>query len=140
MAVLLREAPSLPYTDKVVETVDGLVPDGFQIPADDRTIVYRDPDQPLDESAAGIVRWSIHALPLKLHTLLPQAAEHAEHPADRVACEHGIRLTYELERCWEGRLSSFLNSSRDLSAPGRPCRESGKNTRHKRSKNTKKRA
>ncbi|MFI7680487.1 hypothetical protein HFP15_30975 [Amycolatopsis sp. K13G38] len=134
VAVLLREAPSLPYTDEVVETVDGLVPDGFQIPADDRTIVYYNPGQPLDESAAGIVRRSIQTLALMLNTLLPQAAEHAEHPADRVACEHGTRLAYELGCCWEGQLSSFLNSSRDLSAPGRPRRQSGKNTRHKRTK------
>lgn len=140
VAVRLREAPSLPYTDEVIETVDSLIPDGFQIPVDDQAIVYHDPDQPLDKSAVGIVRRSIQALALELNTLLPQAAEHAEHPADRVACEHGTRLAYELGRCWEGRLSSFLNSSRDLSAAGRPRRQSGKNTRRKRTKSTKKRA
>lgn len=134
VAVRLRDAPSLPYTDEVIETVDGLVPDGFQIPIDNRAIVYHDPDQPLDESAAGIVRRSIQALALELNTLLPQVAEHAEHPSDRLACEHGTRLAYELGRCWEGRLSSFFNSSRDLRATGRSRRQSGKNTRRKRTK------
>lgn len=141
VAVRLREAPSLPYTDEVIETVDGLVPDNVQIPVDDGGIVYHDSDQPVDRSAAGIVRGGILTLALELNTLLPQAAEHAEDPADRVACEHGTRLAYELARCWEGRLSSFLNTSRDLSAAaGQPRRQSGKNTKRKRTKNTKKRA
>lgn len=120
--------------------MDGLVPDDLQVPVDNPAVVYHDPDQPEDRSAAGIVRGGILTLALELNTLLPQAAEHAEDPADRVACEHGTRLAYELVGCWEGRLSSFLNSSRDLSAAGQPRRQSGKNTKRKRTKNTKKRA
>ncbi|ONI92800.1 hypothetical protein ALI22I_01880 [Saccharothrix sp. ALI-22-I] len=129
VATRLRDAPSLPYTDEVVETVDGLVPDDFRIPVDDRAAVHHDPDQPVDRSAAGIVRRAILALALELNTLLPQVAEHAADPADRVACEHGTRLAYELGRCWEGRLSSFLGSSRDLGAAGRPRRQPSKNTK-----------
>lgn len=128
----LREAPSLPYTDRIVETVNGLVPDGFEIPVDDRAIVYHEPDQPVDESAAGIVRRAILALALELNTLLPQAAEHADDQADRVACEHGTRLAYELGRCWEGQLGTFLNSHRDLREAGQPRQHPSKGTRRKR--------
>ncbi len=36
VAVRLREAPSLRYTDEVIETVDGLVPDNVQFPSTTR--------------------------------------------------------------------------------------------------------
>lgn len=111
VATQLREAPSLPYADHIVETVDDLIPDDLQMPVGDPAIGDHDPDQPVDHSAAGVVRCAILALALELNTLLPQAAEHARADADRVACEHGTRLAYELRRCWEGRLGSFLNTT-----------------------------
>jgi hypothetical protein len=139
MDALLREAPSLPYTDLVTETVNGLIPDGIPMPATGPEIVYHDPDQPVDNSPAGLVRQAIRALALELNTLLPQAAEHAGDPADRAACEHGTRLAYELCCCWEGRLRSFLNHAVDLSAPARPHRKSWERGGRKRTKNAKKR-
>jgi hypothetical protein len=134
VASQLREAPSLPYTDQVTEIVHGLIPDDIQVSAEDQAIVYYDPDQPVDHSAAGVVRRAILALVLELNTVLPQAAEHAAHPADRAACEHGTRLAYELGRCWEGRLGSFLNNARDLSTDRPPRRHPGKNTQRKRTR------
>ncbi|APU21277.1 hypothetical protein [Actinoalloteichus sp. GBA129-24] len=127
----LREAPSLPYLDPLAETVDGLIRSGFQIPVDNRAIVHHEPDQPADDSAAGIVRRAVLALALELNMLLPHTAEHADSPADRVACEHGTRLANELGRCWEGRLDSFLNSHRDLRTPGQPRHLPGTSTRRK---------
>ncbi|ALG06306.1 hypothetical protein [Kibdelosporangium phytohabitans] len=122
----LRDAPSLPYIDKVSETVHGLVPDNVQIPVDDRAAAHHDPDQPADRSAAGLVRRAILALVSELNTLLSLAAEHAANHTDRAACEHGTRLAYELGSCWEGRLGSFLTSSRDLGVVGMPRRQSSK--------------
>lgn len=133
----LREAPSLPYTDQVAETVDGLVPEGLPGIGDERAIVYQDPDQPVDTSEAGIVRRAILALALELNTLLPQAAEYADDPADRAACEHGTRLAYELSRCWEGQPSSFLNHARDLGTQRRPARQTGAKGNRKRTKKKK---
>lgn len=118
VAAQLREAPSLPYTDVVTENVSGLVPHNVELPADDHPVVDGDPDQPVDDSPAGIVRRSILMLALELNTLLPQAAEHAREHADRRACEHGTRLAYELGRCWEGGLRSLLNNSHGLSTAG----------------------
>jgi len=106
----LRAAPSLPYTDPVGETVDGLVPDGFQ--SGKAPIPVDDPDAEPDTSPAGAVRQSILALAFELNALLPQAAEQAADPADAEACRHGTRLAYELSCCWQGRLGSYLNSAR----------------------------
>ncbi|NKQ54585.1 hypothetical protein HFP15_17020 [Amycolatopsis sp. K13G38] len=112
VAVLMRQAPSMPYTDFVVENVSGLVPEGYR-PTDDSD-QFDDPNVVADLSAAGQVRRGILALALELNTLLPEAAENAAAPDDRLACEHGTRLAYELSNCWEGKLSSYLNGGRDL--------------------------
>ncbi|MBB2499476.1 MULTISPECIES: hypothetical protein [Amycolatopsis] len=112
VAVLMRRAPSMPYTDFVVENISGLVPDGYQPTSNADQL-----DDPLavpDMSPAGSVRSGILALALELNTLLPEAAENATAPDDRVACEHGTRLAYELSNCWEGKLTSYMNGGRDL--------------------------
>lgn len=117
VATRLREAPSLPFTDIVKESVDGLTPPGYQPP--DYSEQLDDPNEVADLSPAGSVRRAILGLALELNTLLPRAAEKARNQADREACEHGTRLAYELSRCWEGRLGSFLNNSQDLITPRR---------------------
>ncbi|MDT8913737.1 hypothetical protein [Amycolatopsis sp. PS_44_ISF1] len=112
VAVLMRRAPSMPYTDFVVENVSGLIPESHR-PTDDSDQID-DPDMVADLSAASQVRRAILTLALELNTLLPEAAENAAAPEDRVACEHGTRLAYELSNCWEGKPSSYLNGRRDL--------------------------
>lgn len=104
----MRRAPSMPYTDFVVENVSGLIPEDHR-PTDGS----HEFDEP-DVSAAGQVRRGILTLALELNTLLPEAAENAAAPDDRIACEHGTRLAYELSNCWQGKLSSYLNGGRDL--------------------------
>lgn len=106
----LRAAPSLPYTDPVVETIDGLVPEGFR--PDTAPVPVGDPDTQPDNSPAGAVRRGIIALAFELNAFLPPAAEQADDPADAEACRHGTRLAYELACCWQGRLGSFLNAAR----------------------------
>lgn len=93
----------------------------------------------MDQSPAGVARRGILALALELNTLLPQVAEHAVDPADRAACEHGTRLAYELSRCWEGRLGSFLNDSRDLLTPRYTAQRAGKRAKNRRRRNKEKR-
>lgn len=108
VAAHLVSAPSLPYTEPCVEPVDDLIPHAEQSSA------------ATDVEPAAVVRQSILALALELNTLLPNAADHARLPADRAACQHGTRLSYELSRCWEGRLDTFLNHARgDLVTPSR---------------------
>lgn len=104
-----QAAPSLPYTDPVVETVTGLVPDGFR--PDQAHIPVDDPHAEPDTSPAGAVRRGILALAFELNALLPQAAEHATDPADTDACHHGTRLAHELAVCWQGHLGSYLNAT-----------------------------
>lgn len=132
VAVLMRRAPSMPYTNFVVENVSGLIPEDHR-PTDDSD-QFDDPDLVVGVSAAGQVRRGILALALELNTLLPEAAENAAAPDDRIACEHGTRLAYELSNCWEGKPSSYLNGGRDLigdrktpPAGGKP--KQGKNKR-----------
>ncbi|MFE3170074.1 hypothetical protein ACFXPA_04735 [Amycolatopsis sp. NPDC059090] len=112
VAVLLRRAPSMPYIDFVMESVSGLAPEGYR-QTDDRD-QFDDSNFVTDLSAAGQVRRGILALALELNTLLPEAAENAAAPDDRLACEHGTRLAFELSNCWEGKLGSYLNGGRDL--------------------------
>lgn len=117
VATRLRQAPSLPYTDPVEETVD-VSPRPH---TDRRTTLNQldDPEAVADLSVVGNVRRGILDLALELNTLLARVAEMARDRADRQACAHGMRLAYELSHCWEGRLGSFLNDSRDLAAAGR---------------------
>lgn len=85
-------------------------------------------------TALELVASALLRLVLELNTLLPQAARHAVDPADRVACEHGTHLAYELSCCWDGRLGSFLSKSRDLSSDRPSRRHPGRNAKRKRAR------
>jgi hypothetical protein len=89
----LREVPSLPDTDIVTETVEGLVPDDFRRPAGDQVIVDHDPGQTVGQSAAGIVRRSILTLAQEL-TTLPAGRRERPRPArpGRVRPRHPVGL------------------------------------------------
>jgi hypothetical protein len=122
VAERLRRAPSLPAPPQVVEmTVTGLVP--ARAPRrgkgaarrDEDAVIYGDPDpdEAADPSpAAGAVRQAILWLSSEVSGLLSEAAEHAHDVADRQACLDGVRLSYELASCWQGRLRSYLNRMR----------------------------
>lgn len=68
VAVLVRRAPSLSYTDFVVENVSGLVPEGYQPKG--YVDQLDDPFAVPDVSPAGAVRSGLLALALELNTLL----------------------------------------------------------------------
>lgn len=106
----LRAAPSLPYTDAVVEPVDRLAPERY--PADGDHLDDEDLALEPGINPADAVRRGILTLAFELNALLPQAARHARDPADSQACRHGSQLAYELTSCWEGRFGTFLNRDR----------------------------
>jgi len=109
----LRAASSLPYTDVVIEAVEGLVPDGFlALQGTDLDDPVPDSVDEPDVTAAGAVRRGLLALVLALNGMLSEAGEHAHDLSDRQACEHATRLAYRLGSCWEGRLGTFLNDVR----------------------------
>lgn len=105
----LRAAPSLPYTDTVVEPIAGLAPERFRAAGD-----HVDVDLAVEPGTnpAGAVRRGILALAFELNALLPQAAQHARDPADSQVCRRCGQAAYELTSCWEGRFGTFLNRDR----------------------------
>lgn len=103
----LQAAPSLPYTDPVIEPVDGLAPESSGAAGDH--LDYEDLGIEPGTNPAGAVRRGILALAFELNVLLPQAARYARDPADNQACRDGAQAAYELASCWEGRFGSFLN-------------------------------